>query len=504
MKKFLALILAVVTVSTLLVACATNPEKPDETTPAPDQETQAPGSNDSETNFTDLTDNTVADLDAGVVKILAWEDAENLEFEFVSSDVQMTAVNEAIFERNKAVEKRLNCSLMFTYTKGNYNNINNFLKRVEAIENGTENDFMDIYAAYSMTTATLSTNGFCANLMKLQSDTGLNFNKPWWPSSMVEEGMFGDKLYICTGDISTNLLWMMETLYFNKELLDTYGFTKEELYDHVNNGTWTLDVFFEYVYDTYSDTDADNAKSAGDTYGYTFGTWTGYTDDFYVGCGFKFFERDASGALSVATTLGGEKEHDLVTRLVDFTYEDDVHRTTNDPDVFLANRAMFTNNRAAYARKISDSSDVDYGILPMPKYDTIQENYSTNIGFPHTLYAVAAGAPDRNIAGTVLQSMAAQSYEKITPVLFEETLQLRYSPENSDAEMFDILKDRLCFDVGRMYCKSVEDYSWSLFRNAVNNQSTAYTTQIAMIMKKINGSNGYLATLVDQLTKADN
>jgi hypothetical protein len=38
MKKFLALILAIVTVSTLLVACATNPEKPDETTPAPDPE----------------------------------------------------------------------------------------------------------------------------------------------------------------------------------------------------------------------------------------------------------------------------------------------------------------------------------------------------------------------------------------------------------------------------------------------------------------------------------
>lgn len=502
MKKFLALILAIFTVSTLLVACATNPEKPDETTPSLGENTQAPGSTGEETKFADLKDNTVADID-GIVKILAWEDAENLEFEFVSDDVQMTQVNEAIFNRNKAVEKRLNCSLMFTYTKGNYNNLSNFLKRVEAIESGTENDYMDIYAAYSMTTASLSTNGYCANLMKLQSDTGLNFNKPWWPSSMVEEGMFGDKLYICTGDISTNLLWMMETLYFNKKIIDDYGFTKEELYDHVNNGTWTLDVFFDYVYDTYADTDGDGAKSAGDTYGYTFGTWDGYTDDFYVGCGFKFFERDAAGNLTVASTLGGEKEHDLVTKLVDFTYEDDVHRVTSDADVFLADRAMFTNNRASYAKKIRDNSEVDYGILPMPKYDTIQENYSTNIGFPHTLYAVAAGAPDRNMAGTVLQSLAAQSYEIITPELFEETLQLRYSPENADAEMFDILKDRLCFDVGRMYCKSVKDYSWSFFRSAITNQSTAYTTQIRMIMEQLNGKGGMLETLVDQLTKAD-
>lgn len=504
MKKFLALILALVTVSSLLVACATNTGNPDTTTLPSEDGSQAPENTEAQTKFEDLKDNTVADFDGDIVKILAWEDAEQLEFEFVSDDVQMTQVNEAIFNRNKAVEKRLNCSLMFNYNKGNYNNITNFLKRVEAIENGTENDYMDIYAAYSMTTATLSTNGFCANLMKLQSETGLNFDKPWWPSSMVEEGMFGDKLYICTGDISTNLLWMMETLYFNKELIVNYGYTKEELYDHVNNGTWTLDVFFNYVYDTYVDTDGDNKKSAGDTYGYTFGTWNGYTDDFYVGCGFKFFERDASGTLAVASTLGGEKEHDLVTRLVDFTYEDDVHRVTSDADVFLANRAIFTNNRASYAKKIRDNSEVEYGILPMPKYDTIQENYSTNIGFPHTLYAVAAGAPDRALAGTALQSMAAQSYEIITPVLFEETLQLRYSPENVDAEMFDILKDRLCFDVGRMYCKSVNDYSWSLFRNSVNAQSTAYTTQVAMIMTKITASDGYLATLVDQLTKADN
>ena len=504
MRKFLALILALLTISTLLVACATNPEKPDETTPSPDGETNAPDATDAETSFTDLKDNTVADLGSDIIKILAWEDAENLEFEFVSSDVQMTAVNEAIFRRNEAVEKRLNCSLLFTYAKGNYNNITNFLKRVEAIENGTENDYMDIYAAYSMTTATLSTNGFCANLMKLQSETGLNFNKPWWPSSMVEEGMFGDKLYICTGDISTNLLWMMETMYFNKTLIDEYGFTKEELYDHVNNGTWTLETFFNYVNETYNDNDGDGLKSADDTYGYTFGTWAGYVDDFYVGCGFKFFERDASGALTVASTLGKEKEHDLVTKLVDFTYKNDVHRTIADPDVFLADRAIFTNNRASYAKKIRDNSEVEYGILPMPKYDTIQANYSTNIGFPHTLYAVAAGAPSRDIAGTVLQSMAAQSYEIITPVLFEETLQLRYSPENSDAEMFDILKDRLCFDVGRMYCKSVNDYSWSLFRSAINNQSTAYTTQITMILPQLSSKGGMLSVLVDQLTKADN
>ena len=140
MKKFLALILALVTVSSLLVACATNTGNPDTTTLPSEDGSQAPENTEAQTKFEDLKDNTVADFDGDIVKILAWEDAEQLEFEFVSDDVQMTQVNEAIFNRNKAVEKRLNCSLMFNYNKGNYNNITNFLKRVEAIENGTEND----------------------------------------------------------------------------------------------------------------------------------------------------------------------------------------------------------------------------------------------------------------------------------------------------------------------------------------------------------------------------
>lgn len=500
MKKLLALILAVLTLLTMLVACV---EKVPDETGDPSATTEAPSSSDVVTDFKDQGDNTVADLDQQIINILAWEDAEQIEFEYDSNDVTMSSINDALLERNKAVENRLNCILKFTYTPGNYNNLDNYIKKVEAYDNGSENEFMDIYAAYSMTTASLSTKGFCANLMNLTSETGLDFNKPWWPETMVAEGMFDNKLYVCTGDISTNLLWMMETMYFNKDLMVTYGHTEDELYTIVENGEWTMEKFLSYVYDTYADTDADNAFSAGDTYGYTLGTWNGYIDDFYVGCGFQFFERDAEGKLQIASTLGGEKEDNLVNMLYDFGYDDSVHMNTSDPDVFKAGRAIFTNNRARYASRLREDTEVSYGIMPMPKYDTLQENYSTNIGFPHTLYSVSASSEDRMNAATVLQSLAAQSYLNVTPVLFEETLKLRYSPELEDAKMFDILKNTLCFDVGRTYCKSVNDYSWSIFRNCIYGHSKSYITQIKALMPAISGPNGYLQTLVDALTNAD-
>ena len=499
MKKFISLLMILCMCAAMFIACTTDGNT-DVTTPAGEDVT-TPTEDVTSTAITG--DMTKGDLQGETIKILAWSDAGNLEFEYDETNIDQATINDAILQRNTNLKDRLNCELEFLYSRGNYENQQVYVTKAESFANGDEGEFVDIYASYSMTTALASTKGLCANLMQYEKkDGGLNFDNPWWPSTMVKEAMFDNMLFVCTGDISTNLLWMMETMYFNKDLLiDIKGENApKELYDLVQNGGWTMEKFIEYCTDVYSDTNGDGKKDVTDQFGYVC-TWDGYYDDFYVGCGFNMCERDSDGKLIISPEWGGERETNHVEMLVEFSFTRDFfYMDSAEADaMFPTGLALFHNDRAKFAKTAREKAEIEYGILPMPKYDTIQENYSTNIGFPHTLYAIASTSSQPENAALVLESMAAQSYMEITPVLFEDALKLRYSPELEDAMMFDILRDTLCFDVGRIYCSSLDNNSWDIYRSSIAKGSTSYATKIKAAMKT---SQTLVDALIADLTKA--
>jgi hypothetical protein len=65
--------------------------------------------------------------------------------------------------------------------------------------------------------------------------------------------------------------------------------------------------------------------------------------------------------------------------------------------------------------------------------------------------------------------MAYQSYLNVTPALFEESMKLRYADQSDDAFMFDIVREGVDIDVARLFTTQLEKMSYSIFRNAVNN-----------------------------------
>jgi len=489
-KKLISILLLVCMITVSLIACdpasgtdesSTTPQNATTTTPDP--------------NVTTIvkSDMTVGDLEGSAVKILAWSDAPNLEFEYDDSNVDQATINDAILQRNINVETRLNGKLEFDYVKGNYDNKNVFVTKAESYSNGDENEFVDILAAYSMTTALCSTKGLCANLMNYTKEGSLNFNNPWWPKALVKEAMFDDMLFVCSGDISTNLLWLMQTMYFNKDLLiDYYGEdAPATLYKLASDGEWTMEKFYEYATGVYSDLNNDGKSAEGDQFGYAI-DWNGYYDDFYVSAGFKMCERAADGALVISSEWGGEREDTYADTLVEFTLSDDAYLGSGVTAMFTSGKVLFTNNRAKFAKTSRETAEIEYGILPMPKYDSLQENYATNIGFGYTLYSIASTSTQPENAALIIESMAAQSYEFITPVLFEDALKVRYSPEIDDAITFDILRSSLAFNAGMIYCTPLENYPWTVWRSSISAGSTSYSTKIQVGKSKAQG-------LLDQL-----
>ena len=92
----------------------------------------------------------------------------------------------------------------------------------------------------------------------------INLDQPWWNQNAKEALSFYDCVYFCSGDISTNLLWMMETMYFNKDMIENLQL--KTIYDLVNDNEWVYEKFFEYVEAAKKD-DGDGVVSLSDTFG---------------------------------------------------------------------------------------------------------------------------------------------------------------------------------------------------------------------------------------------
>ena len=110
----------------------------------------------------------------------------------------------------------------------------------------------------------------------------------------------------------------------------------------------------------------------------------------------------------------------------------------------------------------------------MPKYDTDQEGYSTCLGFPYTLYAISAGSSHAEAAAYLLEALASEGYRTVTPALFEVSMKVRYVDDPTAARMFDIVRDSVSFDVGRIFTSSLSNYPFKIFRDSLtNNESYA-------------------------------
>ncbi|MBE6605347.1 MAG: hypothetical protein E7639_06580 [Ruminococcaceae bacterium] len=100
----------------------------------------------------------------------------------------------------------------------------------------------------------------------------------------------------------------------------------------------------------------------------------------------------------------------------------------------------------------------NYGILPIPKYDTAQKNYYTVIGNEFSIYSVFRGRSDRGDAAAtdsmltaVLECWASEAFRKTTPVIFELNMKLKSSPTQCEADMCEIIRQSIEFDMGRIF-----------------------------------------------------
>ena len=469
MKLFVrlaTLALALVVLTGLAAACAQPGDDSSDTTTVSDKSPDhfSDDDIDGETPYdTDsngfVLDNLPDDLDYenAEVSVLHWVAEHD---EFVSEGITGDNILDNIYYRNLNIEDRLGVTLKFEECPGNMANSERFTQRVESSYKSGEKLY-DIVATYSCTAGQIAIGGYYADLNYID-DSYIDTDMPWWPTSVTEGLSVGDALYYISGDASTNMLYFMYTIYYNKDLLGELGLTDPT--EYVLDKTWTLDKLIEMSSNRYSDKDGDGQLSEGDFYG--FGTIYYGADAFYTGSDLKLVESTYdSDLLEISDDYFSDKTVELVAKLGKWMVTNDCYICRHDLDgakvkyhaPFIAGRMLFLQERVdiTYNKTLYGLNSVKwkYGIVPTPLYDENQENYVTVVGNPFTLYGIMNDCDDeeKTMLTAVLECWGSEAYRLTSPALFEINMKCKYTNVDTAAQMFDILRETSCFDQGRIY-----------------------------------------------------
>ncbi len=423
--------------------------------------------------------------------ILAWEHTlPEFDIEAETGNI----VENAIFVRNANTEERLGVQLNFTVIKGNSSAFRDFCKEVDnTIQSNT--DSYDAIGCYLRSAGVLTLQHHLVNMLEVDH---LDFSMPWWSDSLLELNTINDNLYFISGDIASTLIYQMMFMIYNNDLGEDIGLTNPQQLALDNK--WTLDTMFTMAKDVYTDLDNDTEKSEGDRYG-LFSYAHPNLDIFYMGSDLHYMAPNADGDLVVLEDIMSDKSLSIIDRLIDIYGSNDGWFSTklSSTDIFAQGNSLFYNITGQILAQNLRNTDMDYSILPAPKYDEAQENYRTAVAFTHTMYCIPINAKNTEMSGAVLECMASEAYRNVTPALFESSFKYQYSKNPNDTLLFEIIRDNVVFDICRPFFDSMggdSDSPVRVWRNQIVNGNNSIASASAIYKR---AWTRYLKTISEEL-----
>ena len=393
-------------------------------------------------------------------------DAKDLLAEGITGE----KINDALYERQTYLEDTYNLSL-HVVPSGN----DDILASVKTFVNAGDDTYQAIIGkVYNMASLTLS-----GMLMDLHEVDNIDLTKPWWGQVMNDSVSVGGKQHYAVGDLFINDNQSERIYYFNKGLAEQLGIGN--LYETVREGKWTIDTFMKCNEAALADLNGDGKYTRdADRFG-TMAQPQHLGFGLYLGAGqmvigkdendLPYFQAAQPDAIDIMVTIA-----EKIGGNPSISNSGDAVLSPLYPDnlvYFTDGRVLFSPEVLIHIETMRDS-DVDIGILPVPKFTEAQENYYCYAD-GHCVNAI--GVPVTNLEsekiGFVLEAMAAESKNNLTPAYFEVCLTDKYVRDPDSAEMLSLVMESAVLDLG-------EIYQWngitSTVSEAINNGSAIAST----------------------------
>lgn len=287
---------------------------------------------------------------------------------FVSEESTGDTLNDAVYNRMIEIEERFNVTIKTTAT--NIESTQHTRQLATLLFAG--DDTYDLYQMHSMEGPNIALQNGLYNLYDLDQ---IDFSQPWWLDFMIDEQTFMNQLYCFNSPIEPNVISGGVVLYFNRDLIEDRKLN--DPYELVKSGTWTMDKLYSMVKDAYSDLNNNDSVDENDFFGYA----------GYIG---ETFYTPVSAGLDILTktrddlelTVNSEKTLSYIekwyrlyssnTSLIQSGWS-----TAEQETLFKDSRTLFVSRSVSSASNVYRDSEINFGIVPMPKLDETQGNYYT-------------------------------------------------------------------------------------------------------------------------------
>ena len=400
----------------------------------------------------------IAVLAVGLFAACKPDDAETFgAAEWAPTETNDEPVNDATFERNAIIKEKYGIEIRVDNKK-------DFSEVVTAVTNNVDNggsEYQIAATAIHRLATSLASDGKLYDLNQANALAGVDYldlTAEWWDQAAVRDLSIHGVNFFATGDICVTDNAATWAVFFNKDIVAENGI--EDLYQAVRDDRWTLDLMHQ------------SAKQATKLVGNQM-DFTAETDDtwgmgvaFMGGCAQSMVAKDEDDTplMRILDARNVAVFAEVFDLLLDEAYVGvaDLHGSWTS-GIYGVQKSIFSNGHALFMpchlaevdTEHMRNADIRYGILPMPKVDELQEEYSShgNI-YSCTVATIPISVVENDDLPLTLFAMEAMAYygrEMVTDEYYEVTLKNKRFNDDDSPEMLDIISKNRTYDLSAIY-----------------------------------------------------
>ena len=397
--------------------------------------TQTGGNSGQESDTGTPYEDTVKGIDYGnsTFRILCSTELQG----FYEDTHEIESIKKSVVDRNEKVQNLLNIELDYDAISGNTGNQTVFATTIRTSNYSGDNVY-DLVIPQSYYGVALGLEGCYFNYMNSDS---VRWDEPWYYQDVNDKCQIYGQTYFLASAFLMDKIQAAMVAWYNVGLGEQFGLSVDDLYQRVFDGEWTFEDLDELSRVVENNEGVYGAVSV----------WHGIRA-LLIAQDTPFVTVSDSGDVSLS--YYNQHLESVFSRVYSFVNE--------NPNVYAmdsGNEAveLFPQGQSLFALSYvglmasSDymNSDLDYTLLPMPKYDAEQENYITDVQ-RWDLVSVLSNA-DTERACVVLDALSYYSYTDVVPEFWDHLLGSRFARDPMVPDVLEIVRQSINIDFSAIY-----------------------------------------------------
>jgi maltose-binding protein MalE len=305
------------------------------------------------------------------------------------------------------------------------------------------------------TAGSMASQGYLVNLADEEVSQYMDFSKSWWDGKMAQDLAIDGRIYYATGDILTSDNDGTFALMFNKTI--AADIKLPDLYQSVNAGTWTMDQMYNFAQLAKNDKDGDGKLSYDtDVCGFAYTGDSPYA--FVYAGGLRIIQPDEDGELAYSLDVSRASDVAEKAKLL-FSKEIAVDMNAASGSIVEVGKKCFGEGHALFFGECLQcvsrvrSYDVDFGIIPYPKYDEAQESYGSMMEWVGGVVAIpkSVTGTDRERVAYCMEAIAYHSVDTLTNLYYDLNLKTKNAKDAESGPMIDLILASRVYDIAYTY-----------------------------------------------------